>query len=501
MSEKAAVVKLNADGEVVGCAKGLEGSECGYTPGAKVCGKCGAMAVSVKKTDTETKAAKKKNMMNMAAMDSDLDEEMSMEEEDMDEDMEDMELVDEEDDMEEEDMDEEDMEAEDMEEEDEEDDEDMEDLDGKMYADEESVDEMFVRRSAPKKKKKGAMMMGPNAEVETDEEDEGMYSDEAALRKKMRRRRMGTMGYKSADFDDDAFVCGFDRKVYPGGASVCDSCPGGCVSEKGMPALIEIEGMAEDMFRGKVLDSGYSDEADLFIVDVERKDGKPVEVFFDGSTGEVMGWHMLTQDVVQVKSALQNKVMISFGEAADIAVKSVEGDIIAVEPDVFEGFDVYAVEIEGLNGKSYDVFVGLDGEVLGYDEYTQEEASEIEAEAAEIALKRAYSEESRASMAKAGHALPDGSYPIKDEADLKNAIQAYGRAKDKTAAKAHIMKRAVDLGMEELIPLSWVSKEDMEKAKKDYAAEEKSEATDFLSNLMEFEMLSIEEEINEPKPE
>lgn len=506
MSEKAAVVKLNSDGEVVSCAKGANAEECGYTPGAKVCAKCGAMAVSVKKKqDVEVKAAKK-NMIGMAAMDEDLDDEMSMDDEDtVDAEDEDMELVDDEEDMDEEDMDEEEMsDDEEMDEEDaeeDEEDEDMADLDDKMYSDDEEVDEMLLRRSAPKKKKKGAMAMGPNADVELEDDEENMYSDESAVRKKMRRRRLGTMGYKSADFDDSAFVCGFDRKVYPGGANVCDSCPGGCVSEKGMPALIEIEGMAEDMFRGKVLDSGYSDEADLFIVDVERKDGKPVEVFFDGSTGEVMGWHMLTQDVVQVKSALQNKVMISFGEAADIAVKSVEGDIIAVEPDVFEGFDVYAVEIEGINGKSYDVFVGLDGEVLGYDEYTQEEASEIEAEAAEIALKRAYSEESRGAMAKAGQALPDGSYPIKDEADLKNAIQAFGRAKDKTAAKAHIMKRAVDLGLEEAIPLSWVSKEDMEKAKKDYAAEEKSEVTDFLSNLMEFEMLSIEEEINEPKPE
>ena len=509
MSEKAAVVKLNANGEVVSCAKGLDVAECGYSAGAKVCGACGAMALSVKNDDgTEVKVAKKKNMLNMAAMDSDLDDEMSLEDDEDTEEMEDedMELVDDEDDdMDAEDMDD-DEESMDEDEEgmdDDEDDEDMQDLDEKMYAEDDDIDEMLIRRAAPKKKKKGAMVMGPNADVELEEDkdQENMYTDESALRKKMRRRRLGTMGYKSADFDDSAFVCGFDRKVYPGGAGVCDSCPGGCVSEKGMPALIEIEGMAEDMFRGKVLDSGYSDEADLFIVDVERKDGKPVEVFFDGSTGEVMGWHMLTQDVVQVKSALQNKVMISFGEAADIAVKSVEGDIIAVEPDVFEGFDVYAVEIEGVNGKSYDVFVGLDGEVLGYDEYTQEEASEIEAEAAEIALKRAYSEESRGTMAKAGLALPDGSFPIKDEADLKNAIQAFGRAKDKSAAKAHIMKRAVDLGLEEAVPLSWVSKEDMEKAKKDYTAEEKSEVTDFLSNLMEFEMMSIEEEINKPKPE
>jgi hypothetical protein len=462
MTEKAAVVKLNADGEVVSCAKGLDSTECGYVAGAKVCGKCGAMATQMKmdgmgmmpdaSVSAPMPAKKKKKIAGMVSLDSQMKE---------DEDM-----------MDEEDMD---MEEEDM---------DMEDED--MMDDEEDA---------------------PEEDMPEDEEDDSeMYANQAAERKKMRMRRLATMGYKSADFDEEAFVCSFDRKVYPGGATVCDSCPGGCVSEKGMPALIEIEGIAEDMFRGKVLDSGYSDEADLFVVDVERKDGKPVEIFFDGSTGEVMGWHQLTNDVLQVKSALENKTMISFGEAADIAVKSVEGDIIAVEPDVFEGFDVYAVEIDGINGKSYDVFVSLDGEVLGYDEYTQEEASEIEAEAAEIALKRAYTEESRNAMSKAGQALPDGSYPIKDEADLRNAIQAYGRAKDKAAAKAHIMKRALSLGLEDLIPMNWVSKEDMEKAKNESSEKSiegavKSEETEFLTSLMEFEMMAVEEGLNQSESE
>lgn len=507
MSDKTAVVKLNADGNVVQCAKGLGGEECGYAPGAKVCGKCGAMAVSVKKDEVAVKQAKKK-LMGMQAMDEDLNEELDTEDDapEMTED-EDMELVDvEEEDEEDEDMDDdEDMAEEDMDEDEEDEDmseEDMGAAEKMMYGDDD--DEMFVRRAAPKKKKK--KMMADITE-EMSEDDDDMYSDMPSVRGKMRKRRLASMGYKTEDFDDTAFVCAFDRKVYPGNASVCDSCPGGCVSEKGMPALIEVEGMAEDMFRGKVLDSGYSDEADLFVVDVERKDGKPVEVFFDGASGEVMGWHMLTQDVMQVKSGLQNKVMISFGEAADIATKSVDGDIVAVEPDVFEGFDVYAVEIEGVNGKSYDVFVSLDGEVLGYDEYTQEEASEIEAEAAEIALKRAYTEESRKEMSKRGYALPDGSFPIKDDADLRNAIQAYGRASDKMKAKAHIMKRAVDLGLEDLIPMNWVSKEDMEKAKNesseksDTSVIEKSEESEFLSNLMEFEMLAIEEELNDPKSE
>src|SRR6185503_21102574 len=38
-----------------------------------------------------------------------------------------------------------------------------------------------------------------------------------------------------------------------------------------------------------------------------------------------------------------------------------------------------------------------------------------------------YSPEQRDKMAKNGEALPDGSFPIHDCADLKNAISAFGR--------------------------------------------------------------------------
>lgn len=472
------VVKLNADGGVVSCAKGLNGNECGYTPGSKVCGKCGAMATQVKagmmepeplmgKTPGAPMMPKRKPSTSAASsmFPEDAEDEEGIieeEEEPVQEDSEEEDkMYDEEDDM-------------------------MDSEEDKMYDEE---DDMFAMRSAPKRKRKPfAMEDAAMEEDDMESDDEEEYSTAGMSRAAMKKKRLATLGFKSSEFDGGAYICSFDRKVYPGGTSVCDSCPGGCVSEKGMPALIEVEGMAEDMFRGKVLDSGYSDEADLFVVDVERKDGKPVEVFFDGSTGEVMGWHLLNNEVMQVKSALENKVMISFGEAADLAVKTVQGDIVAVEPDVFEGFDVYAVEIEGINGKSYDVFVALDGEVLGYDEYTQEEASEIEAEAAEIALKRAYSQDTRDSMAKKGSAMADGSFPIADEADLRNAIQAFGRAKDKNATKAHIMKRAIALGKEDLIPVTWVSKADIDKAK----TQEKSAEGNFLSTLLEFEMLAAE---------
>jgi len=95
-------------------------------------------------------------------------------------------------------------------------------------------------------------------------------------------------------------------------------------------------------------------------------------------------------------------------------------------------------------------------------------------------------------MAERGYALPDGSYPIKDEADLRNAIQAYGRAKDKEAAKAHIMKRAMSLGLEELIPSNWVPAD----VKKKFADGEKSEEATFLASLMEFELLATEHDID-----
>jgi hypothetical protein len=64
---------------------------------------------------------------------------------------------------------------------------------------------------------------------------------------------------------------------------------------------------------------------------------------------------------------------------------------------------------------------------------------------------------------------------------LRNAIQAYGRAKDKEATKLHIMKRARALKMESLIPANWIA-----------GSKEKSENTDdahFLASLVEFQLL------------
>ena len=437
MASETPIVKLLADGGIE-CAKGLELAECGYKPGSKVCGKCGAKAVTqteeavpadaapeVAEEKSEWVSASDEKVAKMA------DEEMEMLDEEMD-------------------------------------------------------------LPAPKKKKKPVMPVVTEEDEEDedmpedlDEEEEKMYGEIEKMmeqRKKARAKRMETMGVKSADYDDLAFVCAIERQVYAGGSEICASCPGGCEQQDTMPSLLEVEGMAESMFAGKVLDSGYADEVDIFVVDVQRKDGKPVEAYFDGTSGECMGWHLLNEDLIGEVATVPGQKVISFSEASAIATKSIDGEVVSVDADMFDGYDAYAVEIEGLDGKSYDVYVGVDGEILGFDEYDPEEAADIDEEVADIALKAMYDEDERMEMAKGGMAMADGSYPIKDEEDLKNAIMSYGRAKDKEKAKAHIKKRAMELDKEDMIPAEW--------------SEEKTllddEAKEFLSSLMELEMLEIE---------
>ena len=71
--------------------------------------------------------------------------------------------------------------------------------------------------------------------------------------------------------------------------------------------------------------------------------------------------------------------------------------------------------------------------------------------------KKEFSEDKRKQLASEGEALPDGSFPIQNVSDLENAIQAFGRAKDKAKAKAHIISRARALGASDKIPESWGS--------------------------------------------
>jgi hypothetical protein len=63
----------------------------------------------------------------------------------------------------------------------------------------------------------------------------------------------------------------------------------------------------------------------------------------------------------------------------------------------------------------------------------------------------------REKLAKEKKALPDGSYPIRNIEELKDAISAYGRGKPskRAAIRRHIMRRARGLGRADLIPEKW----------------------------------------------
>lgn len=69
--------------------------------------------------------------------------------------------------------------------------------------------------------------------------------------------------------------------------------------------------------------------------------------------------------------------------------------------------------------------------------------------------KHFFSEEEREELSKKKQALPDGSFPIRNVQDLKDAIRSVGRAKNPEKAKNWIKKRAKELGKEELLPDTW----------------------------------------------
>jgi 2'-5' RNA ligase len=68
-------------------------------------------------------------------------------------------------------------------------------------------------------------------------------------------------------------------------------------------------------------------------------------------------------------------------------------------------------------------------------------------ELASVATRRKAASESKA--------LPDGSFPIRSVPELKKAVQAYGRAKNKPRAKRFIIRRARGLGRTDLLPEAW----------------------------------------------
>lgn len=397
------VVKIDSDGNVSSCPKG-DVSQCGYKPGAKVCGKCGAMATEVKFVPGASSENDEEAMEFAKFKNAETDPE----------------------------------------------------------TDEASLEE------------KGAYNNGMS------HVDDPMDEDFRARRKQRHKKRMASMGgMKDASGEDlvfdeeqDYFLCAATREIKTlAGSSPCADCSGRCISTTASPDLLEIEAMAEDIIGGKALFSAYGDEFDLFAVQVRRKDGQPVEVYFTAD-GDLDGWLRIPEAAVYTETT----EIVDLPTAVEAALSTIEGKALSIAVGRFEEQEAYLVDVEGVDGKSYEVAVSPGGEVIGFGE--------------RLDAKRMFTPEERESLAEEGQALPDGSYPIEDADDLKNAIQAFGRAKDKAKAKEHIMKRAKELGLEDMIPDNWESEEKS-------AATEEVATMDIAATLAELELLAMEEEIND----
>jgi len=300
-ADEKGVLRVNADGEAMKCAKGLtEG--CGYKAGDKVCGKCGAVAVMTKAGD-------------------DADFGVGMERE----------------------------------------------------ADEEAPDEdQVTSRTAKKKKKKneaedGEDEMDAKGYMGSPTAEDEMARQSEEMRKKKRVAKMGKMGVKDASAE--AFLCAFDRKVLNEGSEPCEGCSGGCFPVKGGADLLDVEIKAEEMYDATVVDSGYSDQYDKFVVDLRRKDGRLIEAIFSGA-GEDEGWHPIPESAL----ALGDDV-IGGDEAIELALGAVQGKALSVGVQMFDGSVAYCIEVDGSDGYSYDVFVDTEGKVLALDQWEYETSS------------------------------------------------------------------------------------------------------------------------------
>lgn len=115
----------------------------------------------------------------------------------------------------------------------------------------------------------------------------------------------------------------------------------------------------------------------------------------------------------------------------------------------------------------------------------------------EAYMKREFTPEQRRHAEALGHAMPGGGYPINDMKDLKDAIQAIGRAKNPKKTKAHIVRRARELGATRHLPDKWIRKS-FEEAVDEIAYLLKSEGgEDFNTELAEMRSLDYGEGLME----
>lgn len=111
---------------------------------------------------------------------------------------------------------------------------------------------------------------------------------------------------------------------------------------------------------------------------------------------------------------------------------------------------------------------------------------------------KTFSPDKRKKLAGEGKALPDGSFPIENVADLRRAVQAYGRAEESKRAKVrrHIVKRARGLGKPDLIPANW-----KEASLTDKALSYRDKYDNIVASANEKQLAQLRDRVNPPSQE
>lgn len=176
-------------------------------------------------------------------------------------------------------------------------------------------------------------------------------------------------------------------------------------------------------------------------------------------TGDTINELRLTE-ISLVDRPANSECKIDFAKGA--------GDIFAVDAAVPEETNIFQKAIDAIS----DIVKMAGGAEVNQpviksadpNELTSDEVTDLNLKLAEVEFeKREFSEKQRKHLASTGVALPDGSYPIASEADLKNAVSAVGRAADYGKAKAHIIARAKTLKCTDQLPADWPGSTKQEK--------------------------------------
>ena len=161
---------------------------------------------------------------------------------------------------------------------------------------------------------------------------------------------------------------------------------------------------------------------------------------------------LLTEDStpLQKQSYLRNKATTVISET--LRQTDIKGKLYDILDDMFKNTKSSDIT-EVLSADSITGII-LESFGISLQDLLTEMVYELTPETTEL-NERVFSDEQREKLAKGGEAMKDGSFPIVNKKDLRNAIHSIGRSKNPKATKAHIKKRAKELGATDLLPENW----------------------------------------------